>query len=293
MEPVAPRRALDPTRGLLLLALVNVVAFVAWSWITTTFYAAYLALPLPLMATQNAIRQSQWQSYGIAAALVPQRRFVGLAWAIALGLVNGLIYVASLEVISISRGGVPLPADQFLLRMAVPAYEIVGVFALMQLMRFGLGWRLVAERQPNRFQRGQFRIGDLLEWTASIAVWLGINQFINIETANLFSYLSALLGTALILIPMAMATTSRHGLTGRTVFLLIAWIVAVELLFNALSYALDPAAFAWPWWSLLGVNFAYSAGWFLCTVVNFGIIRRLGYRWRMVGKQPVTTEALA
>ena len=266
-------------RGLLLLTLANVVGFLLLSWVTTVFYAAYLELPLALIAMHNAVRQSQWQSYGIAAALIPHRRFVGLAWAVGLGLVNGLVHVASLNALSISRGGAGLPFDELLLRMSVPAYETVGVFALMQAMRFTLGWHIARACQPLHLQRGQFRIGDLLEWTASVAVWLGINQFIKVEVASLFHYVMSIVSAAMILIPIALATTSQRGLYGRTFLALLMWIVAVELFFNVLGYALDARAFTRPWWFWLTMSIGSIAGYLLPTGINFVIIRRLGFRW--------------
>lgn len=278
MQPPAARRSPDPVRGLILLMLANVVGFLAWSWITTIFYATYLRLPFALTAMQQAIRQSQWQSYGIAAALIPERRLVGLAWALGLGLVNGLAHV-SLNAISMSRGGGALPLDQWMLRISVPAYETVGVFTLMQAMRFMLGWRIAPAGQLCASQRGQFRIGDLMEWTVSVAVWLGLNQFIKVEAASFVHYFMAMAGAAVILIPVALAVTSQRGLRGITALALFAWIMSVESFFYAVGFALDPRAFAWPWATLLAATGGSLAGYLLATGINFAIIRTLGYQW--------------
>jgi hypothetical protein len=288
METAAPIQSFHPRRGVLLLALANVVGFLLLMWFTTLFYASYIQLPL-LIAMQNAARSSQWQSYGIAAALIPQRRFVGLAWAIGLGLVSGLIYATMISVLSMSRRGVWLPLDEWPLRMSVPAYETSGMFIVVQAMRFTLGWRIAPAGESSDFQRGQFRIGELLEWTAAIGVWLGISQFIKVPVASLIHYIMAIVSGALIIIPTALAIMSPRGLRGTTVLALSIWIAAVELFFNLLGYTLDPAAYPGPWWFWVIMSLGSVAGYLFVTGINFAIIRRLGFRWRLVTHGPLAS----
>jgi len=149
----------------------------------------------------------------------------------------------------------------------------------VQAMRFTLGWRIAPAGQPIPFQRGQFRIGDLLEWTASVAVWLGFSQFVKVEVSSLIHYVLNIVGVAVIIIPISLATTSQRGLRRTTLLGLLMWIAAVELFFYVLSYALDPGAFNRPWWFWLTMSIGSIAGYLFCTGVNFTIIRRLGFRW--------------
>jgi hypothetical protein len=263
--------------GLLLLMLGNFVLYLAWCFLTNRFYQAFLGLPPFLMSLQSAITQSQRASYGIAAALIPQRRFVGLVWAVALALINGLIHAEFVNLISISRAGNALPLKDLWVLASGVADQTMAMFALTQGIRFALGWRLVPTDEPR--PRGQFHLMDMLEWTASVGAWLAINRLVALDPANLYQYSIGVLGLALTLIPIALVATSDRGLRTATALILLAWVLTVEAFFYVLGYAVDPSSFTQPRSFYLSLLIGGVAGSLLYAGLNFWIIRRLGFRW--------------
>jgi hypothetical protein len=283
METTPPARALRPMRGLLLLALANVFIWLAWRCFTTALYSTSLGLPYAMSAFQSAIGQSQAASYGIVAALVPRRRFVGLVWATGIALLLGTIRAAESTIISLSRAGKWSGSSELMIQAAYIADQTVTMFVLVQALRFVCGWRIAVTDESILGQRGQFRIGDLLEWTVSVGVWLAINRFIKMPVDGLYHFSLTILGTDIILLPIALAATSKRGLRLPVVAALFAWTLAVELLWYGLVYIHDPADFSrGPWWIYVSRFAGDIAGWLLATGFNFAIIRRLGFRWRSV-----------
>jgi hypothetical protein len=277
-------------RGLLLLALANVFIWLAWRCFTTALYSRSLGLPYWINTFQWSIGQSQAASYGIVAALVPRRRFVGLVWATGIALLLGTIRAAEMTIISLSRDGNWPGSDGLLMLQAaaIVADQTVTMFVLVQALWFVCGWRIAVTDESILGQRGQFRIGDLLEWTVSVGVWLAINRFIKMPVDGLYHYSLRILGTDIILLPIALAATSKWGLRLPVVAALFAWTLAVELLWYGLVYIHDPADFSrGPWWIYVSRFTGDIAGWLLATGINFAIIRRLGFRWRSI---PTSSE---
>src|SRR5262245_15009910 len=114
----------------LLLLMGNVVLYLAWCFFTYQFYQTYLDLPWFLKLLQTATVMSQRASYGIVAALIPQRRLVGLAWALGLGLINGLIGGEFLNLISVARSGSAISYEWWRMQVSSIADQILVMFVL-------------------------------------------------------------------------------------------------------------------------------------------------------------------
>jgi len=263
--------------GLLLLLLGNFLLYLAWCFLTNQFYQASLNLPWFLKSLQSATVMSQRASYGILAALIPQRRFVGLAWALGLGLINGLICGEFLNLISVARSGNAISHEWWRVQAAAVADQTLAMFVLAQGFRFAFGWRLVTtDKEP---RRNQFRLADVLEWTTSVAAWLAVNRLIALDLANSRDYAFRELAMTLILLPIALVATSERGLSAATAVALCVWVSAVEVFFYVLAYFVDPSAFRMSWSLYFSMCFGDAAGSLPFTALNFWIIRRLGFRW--------------
>jgi hypothetical protein len=263
--------------ALLLLLLGNFLLYLAWCFLTYQFYQASLNLPYFLTSVQVGTAMSQRASYGIMAALIPQRRFVGLAWALGLGLINGLVHGEFLNLISVARSGNTISHEWWRVQAAAIADQTLAMFVLAQGFRFAFGWRLVTtDKQP---RRNQFQLADVLEWTTSFAAWLAINRLIALDLANSRDYAFRELAMALILFPIALVATSERGLSASTAFALCVWMSAVEIFFNVLAYFVDPSAYRMSRSLFFSMCFGYTTGSFLFTALNFWIIRCLGFRW--------------
>jgi len=231
--------------GLLLLLLGNFLLYLAWCFLTNQFYQAYLDLPWFLKSLASATVRCQGASYGLVAALIPQRRFVRLAWALGLGLINGLVGGESLNLISVARSGTTISHEWWRIQLAAIADQTLVMFVLAQGFRFAFGWRLVTtDKEP---RRNQFQLADVLEWTTSIAAWLAVNRLIAFDLANSRDYAFRELAMALVLFPIARVATSERGLSVVTAFVLCVWVSAVEVFFYVLAYLVDPSAFRYPW----------------------------------------------
>jgi len=263
--------------GLLLLLLGNFLLYLAWCFLTNQFYQAYLDLPWFLKSLASATVRCQGASYGLVAALIPQRRFVGLAWALGLGLINGLVGGESLNLISVATSGKSISHEWWRVQAAATADQTLAMFVLAQGFRFAFGWRLVTtDKQP---RRNQFQLADVIGWITSIAAWLAVNRLIALDLANLRDYAVQVLTMALILFPIALATTSERGLSAATALILCVWVSAVEIFFYVLARFVDPSAFRYPWSLFFSMCFGDAAGSLLLPALNFWIIRRLGFRW--------------
>lgn len=262
--------------GLLLLLLGNFLFLLAWCFLTYQFYQASLKLPWFLKLLQTATVMSQRASYGIVAALIPQRRFVGLAWALGLGLINGLVQGEFLNLIS-AASGYTFSHERWQQQVAATADQTLAMFVLAQGFRFAFGWRLVTnDKQP---RRNQFQLADVLEWTTSIAAWLAVNRLIALDLANMRDYAVQFLTMALILFPIALVATSQRGLSAASALVLCVWVSAVELFFYVMARFVDPSAFRYPWSLFFSMCFGDAAGSLLLPALNFWIIRRLGFQW--------------
>jgi hypothetical protein len=267
--------------GLLLLLLGNFLLYLAWCFLTYQFYQASLNLPWFLKSLQAATVMSQRASYGIVAALIPQRRFVGLGWALGLGLINGLVHGELLNLISVARSENIISHERWQIQVASIADQTLAMFVLAQGFRFAFGWRLVTtDKQP---RRNQFQLADVLEWTTSIAAWLAVNRLIALDLANSRDYAVRVLAMALILFPIALVTTSERGLSAATALALCVWVSAVEVFFYVTARFVDPSAFRYSWSLYFSMCFGDAAGSLLFPALNFWIIRRLGFRWERRG----------
>jgi hypothetical protein len=197
-------------------------------------------------------------------------------WAVALGLINGLIHAEFVNLVSISRTGNAYSLEELWVLGSSVADQTMAMFALTQGIRFALGWRLVLTDEPR--PRGQFNLMDMLEWTASVGAWLAINRLVALDPVNLYQYSIGVLGPALTLLPIALLATSDRGLRTAAVLILLAWALTVEAFFYVLGYAVDPGSFTRPWSFYFSLLIGGVAGSLLFTMLNFWIIRRLGFR---------------
>jgi hypothetical protein len=226
-------------------------------------------------AAAYATIDGQALAFAIAAALVPCRRFAGLFATIAFSVVLGAIAWFPSAMRDLAADDVDgvlqwLPHIWFYCRSLF-------VFAIAQGLRFVLGWRLALPSAGSAEQKVQFGIADMIEWTLSVGVFLGLGQlngwFEDRSLASLALMAVIFSGQALVSLPVARSVVAR-GRSHWMLFLAIGIaLVAMAGDYVAMTYYTGSPFFARHWLGVVVQAMSYV------TVVgtNFAVIRRLGF----------------
>jgi hypothetical protein len=283
-DTIALRRR--ATAGLILLAVVDLACYAARARWTAASYGDWLSLPQALQSAEHHYWTGQQVGFGIAAALIPTRRYVGLAATAVLAVASGAIHAWCLVMIHESRATVPLDMSHIRIQFAATADIVLATFVFAQGLRFVGGWSIGFIRQANPIQSRQFRLGDLVEWTASVAAWLAVLRLHWFAWSGPGEYLLHRLTLIALVLPIALYATSPGKLRPAIIMGLLCWIVAVEATGNLVGYLATPSAFAYPWRLLLAVTVGSMLGTVLAAALNFLVVRWLGFRWRRAGHDP-------
>jgi len=160
LNPIARRRR--ATAGLILLAVVDLACYAARARWTAANYAAWLNLPEVLRSAEHSYWFGQGCCFGIAAALIASRRYVGLAAAALLALASGTIHAWCLVMIQ-SRAIAPLDMSFILIQFAATTDVVLATFAVNCASLFrptgyslvgGTPWRLAYTILPGSLEHG-------------------------------------------------------------------------------------------------------------------------------------------
>jgi hypothetical protein len=228
-------------------------------------------------------------AFAIAAAFTACRRFAGLlatiAFSIVLGAIAGFPYamrdVAARDVESVLEW---IPYLWF-------HCTSLFVFAIAQGLRFLLGWRLVLPSAASQVPKAQFRIADMIEWTLSVGMFLGLSQlsgWFGDRTPELLALLAVMLiGQALVSLPVALSVVARGR--WRRMFFLAMGIVLVAMAGDHVASGYwfgGPPSTARQWVSILVRAASYVA----VVGINFAAIRRLGFQLTSPTKRAATNQ---
>ena len=272
-------------RGLLWLAAANIgcqVVVVAINFVWNTIH------PFDLGWARNVFRAAaettidgQALAFAIAAAFIPCRRFAGLFATIAFSIVLGAIAWFPYAMRDLAADDVDgvlewLPHIWFHCRSLF-------VFAIAQGLRFLLGWRLVLPSAASQDPKSQFGIADLIEWTLSVGVFLGIAQlsgWLAPESLPLSAVI--FIEQALVSLPAALSVAARSRSR---------WMLFLAIGLALVARAADHVAFAYwfgnsPFFPRHWVVVLVDAMSYVTVVgINFVVIRRLGFQLTSPGKQ--------
>jgi hypothetical protein len=165
------------------------------------------------------------------------------------------------------------------------------VYAIAQGLRFLLGWRLVLPSAPSQDPKAQFGIADLIEWTLSVGVYLGLGQlsgwFDDRALATLALVAVILIGQALVSLPVALSVVARRR--SRWMFFLAIGVALVAMAadYCAMTYYSGATFFARHWLGVVVKAMSYVT----VVGINFAVIRRLGLQLTSPGKQAEPIKA--
>ena len=203
------------------------------------------------------------------AALVPQRRFVGLFVATAFALALGSVGWLGMVVRSPAQAAETLPViwGQCL---------ALGVFVIAQGLRFLLGWRLTLDGESADSGKNQFGTADLIEWMISIGYFLGLGSVCGwYHNLRLLGMLLA--WHAAITLPLGFAILSSQGLSFKRGLIVIGSALLATAIYHSVNWYFVPLGL--PAWMLASQMLVPLMCYLVATAVNVGIVRRIGYRW--------------
>ena len=217
----------------------------------------------------TAIVGAQAVALGILAALIPQRRFLGLFLATSAALALGAISWLGMAIRSPSTTSETLP-------IIWAQCLALGVFVLAQGLRLLLGWRLQWNDEPLQYDRSQFGTADLIEWMISIGFFLGLGSVCGwYHNLRLLGMLLA--WHAGITLPLAFTILSPQGLTFARLLVVVSCAVVATAIYHSVSWYFVPLRL--PTWMLASQVLTPFTCYLFATGVNVGIIRRLGFHW--------------
>jgi hypothetical protein len=276
----AQRRA---NAGLILLAIGNLACYSFRAHWVAASYADWLQLPQVISAAEPYYWTGQDVCFGIAAALILTRRYVGLAVAVFSALASGAVHAWCLIMIHESRAVGPLDTGNIFIQFAATADITLAAFVFVQGLRFVCGWSIDLVRQANPIQSRQFRLGDLVEWTASVAAWLAMLRLHWFAWSSPAEYLLHRFTLIALVLPVALFATGQGRRRLSVLGSLLLWFLVVEAAGNFIGYLTNPSAFAFSWRLLAAVSLGSTAGVVLAAGVNFLVLRWLGFRWSRAG----------
>lgn len=255
--------------GLLIIAVVSLACMFCVRFLTFYCDDRWRTMPDVIIGFQNLLFIGVLVSAAIIAAMIPKRPFVGLLWIVAytLALTEVRWYA--------DRLAIPQRAAYANLFLGSLCY-----FVITQGLRVFLRWRITDAPAAVEPGAGQFRILDLLEWTASIGVWLVFLQLWEMPLENAPAMINVTTRALLICLPIALVGTSERGFTWRSVGWLLLWTFGVQLLRVIPSTIASGRGFQYDWWFSIYSSAFFCLPWLVSAGAIFAVLHRLGYRWR-------------
>jgi hypothetical protein len=221
----------------LLVGVNSLVAIIAEGGLALSSFEDSPFYWVPLYYLCDAIFTAQFLFLGFWAALASDRLIVRLVVGLSLAGVSIGIYFLFFW---IAGETLPLPTDP---TKDAAKYCGLGLisFLLLRALRPWRGWRLVWAGSPHLPQSRQFRILDLLIWTAAVAIPLGLLQAVYGSETEVGAL--ALAMTFVSLLPITIPSCRwavRPQRTYRPLIALLLWTAiwpfCLALLFIAYSY---------------------------------------------------------
>jgi hypothetical protein len=272
-------------RDLVWLAVGHTAYHILWTAVVRhilNFGWEFHGLPRWLVVNHDQLLAGQAATCGLAAGLILKRRFSGLLWTVVLGLMWGLLDLLLNPLVVLYQWqwyasgndkfyGEYIPSENLL---NWPFWFLAACF-VGQGLRFFFGCQIARPHHASQLRVGQFHIADLMEWTATIAVWFGIHYWIGPEIGGLFDQSLDQLGPILISVATAMALSSNRRPSLLTFVYLFAWVQFVNFTVNCIFWAAG-SPFSWHYFTISSLG---TVGSLLPATVTFGLLRRWGYRW--------------
>jgi hypothetical protein len=258
-----------PLGGLSIVAALNLFIFGVLSAVTVAGSTSFW----PLI---DCISLGQATVLGAVAALLPKRRFVGLAWLAIFAVPHaGTIWMIQHR----------FDVESWPMRFALfyDAFALA-VAAVLMGFRFVGGWRLSFDGMEAMHRAGQYSLGQLVELTTCIAALLGCFSALRqadmglslIDVAIIFPW------PILIIIPALRVVFARPVPTFTAGLLLTVWVIGVCFAswMTDLRYVRFIALLAT--WEL---SLKYTVVFLTALFGNLFVLRWLGVRWYAPTKQ--------
>jgi hypothetical protein len=231
-----------------------------------------------LFYLRDAIFTAQFLLLGFWTALASDKLLTRLLAGLTLTGISLGIYFVFFWIAGGTQPGDPM--DQ------VVKYCGLALISLLVLrgLRPWYGWRLVWEGSPDTPQSRQYRILDLLAWTAAVAIPLGVLQTLYGSEADVWAIVPALtfLSILPITIPSFCWAVRPHRTYRRLIILLLwtaIWPVFLWLLFNAYFYVFTGRG-GWDFLMMTLLQIPYWSAYYLPLVLlligNVLALRRIG-----------------